>query len=270
MDKQSKWEEGSITVEASISLIFFSLAMICLLFFINVGRAQLRLQIAANNAAREISQYMYIMKVTGLYSVKSGIAEAGAGGAATVAKGEENFSTALEGINAIANKIGSTDYSNPQDVLDAIDQVKGDAGAVKESLSGLKDTISGVADNPVGFLKSMGALLTTVALDKANNWIFGDIIGGALVKKNLGGSEADALLKSMNVDKGLDGLDLSHCVILQNANSANKSEDVNIVIIYEVQVFPLLTKNFTVKYAVSASSHAWLGGDNLDIKKLVK
>ena len=127
-----------------------------------------------------------------------------------------------------------------------------------------------MAGDPVSFLKSMAALVSSGLLDQANNWIFGEVLGGALVRKNLGGDAADDFLKSLNVKVEDGGMDLSHSVILQNGHSANTSQDINIVVIYEVQVFPLLDKNFTVRYAVSASARAWLGGDNLKVKKLVK
>ncbi len=70
MMKRMKRERGSLTVEASISLTFFTLVMICIIMFINVGRAQMKLQLAANKSAQQISQYMYLVKITGLYNVK--------------------------------------------------------------------------------------------------------------------------------------------------------------------------------------------------------
>lgn len=272
MRDQRTRETGSITVEASISLTFFTFVMVCLLLFINVGRAQMRIQLAANNAAREIAQYMYLMKITGLYSVEQGMSEAGGTAASAIGSAEDNFNNAVAAIDKISNKVQNIDLSDPAGAIGTIKDASSDLGTIKDSAVGLKNTISGVASNPIGFLKSMGALVASGLLNHVNNWVFGEIIGGALVEKYLGGDEANTLLKNLNVkteDEG-GGLDLSHCVILQNGNSANKSQDVNIVVIYEVKVFPLLSKNFTVRYAVSASARAWLGGDNLKVVKLVK
>ena len=272
MRDQRTRETGSITIEASISMTFFTFVMVCLLLFINVGRAQMRIQLAANNAAREIAQYMYLMKITGLYSVSEGMSGAGQSAASTIGEAEQDFKNALDGINKISNKVDNTNFQDPSSVIGAIQSASGDLNTIKDSAKGLKSTLSSVASNPVGFLKSMGALVASGLLNHVNNWVFGEVIGGALVQKYLGGDEADAMLKSLNVkteDEG-GGLDLSHCVILQNGHSANKSEDVNIVVIYEVKVFPLLSKNFTVRYAVSASARAWLGGDELSVVKLVK
>lgn len=269
MNNQSNREAGSITVEASIALIFFTFVMICLLFFINVGRAQMRLQLAANNAAREIAQYMYLMKITGIYQAEQDIAGSSHGAVDAINNGESAFNKALDGVKAIADKAGGTDFSNPQAIQDLINNSQGDAESIKEAYGSLKSTLKGVADNPVGFLKSMAALVTTVATNKANNYLFGQLLGGALVEKNLGKDDADALLKSMNVVDGVDGLDLSQCTIFQQSKSANPAEDVNIVIVYEVRVFPLLNVNFKAKYAVSASARAWLGGDDPSVIKLV-
>ena len=272
MRDQRTRETGSITVEASISLTFFTFVMVCFLLFINVGRAQMRIQLAANNAAREISQYMYLMKITGLYSMEQDISQAGQPAAGLVGDAEDHFKNALEAINQISNNLKETDYQNAQSVVTAIQNSSSNLETIKDSAKGLKTTLSSVTSNPVGFLKSMGALVASGLLNHVNNWVFGEIIGGALVEKYLGGDQADALLKSLNVktEEEGGGLDLSHCVILQDGQSANTVEDVNIVVIYEVKVFPLLSKNFTVRYAVSASARAWLGGDNLKVVKLVK
>ena len=195
MRDQRTRETGSITVEASISLTFFTFVMVCLLLFINVGRAQMHIQLAANNAAREISQYMYLMKITGLYSMEQDISQAGQPAAGVVSDAEDDFNNAIEAINKLSNKVDNLDLSDPAGAVGTIKDAASDLGTIKDSAVGLKNTISGVASNPIGFLKSMGALVASGLLNHVNNWVFGEIIGGALVEKYLGGDQADALLK---------------------------------------------------------------------------
>lgn len=266
-------ENGSITVEASISLTFFTFVMVCILMFINVGRAQMKLQLAANKSAQQISQYMYILKITGLYNVKQGISQSGSSFSSTVGNAEDNIKNATKAISALAGKVGTVDFSNTDGMADSVKDIistgKDTASTVQGSYEGLSEIVGSIADNPIGFIKTMAAFFADGALDEANSQLFGNIIGKAIVLKSLG-DNPDSVLRRLNIKDGADGLQMRQSSILQAGNSANGADDVNIVIVYQVNVFPLLDKNITGTYAVSASARAWLGGDQLSIKKLVK
>lgn len=276
-------DDGSLTVEASISMTFFTLVMVCIIMFINVGRAQMKLQLAANKSAQQIAQYMYLVKISGLYNVKTSINGSGGKFVQTTANAEQNVNKALDALDALVNKVektkngytsGTISLADPtqavNQIKDLVDTGKNTASTVKTSYEGLSSIVSSIADNPVGFIKTIGAFFVDGALNEMNSRLFGQAIGGALVKKSLGGDDADAFLKNLNVDRGLEGLDLSQSVIFQPGHSANGAQDVNIVIIYKVNVLPLLNKNIKATFAVSASTRAWLGGDELNVRKFIK
>ena len=283
MMKRARNERGSLTVEASISLTFFTMVMVCIIMFINVGRAQMKLQLAANKSAQQIAQYMYLVKITGLYNVKSSISSSGGSFVDTTAKAEGHLDDAITALDKLVGEVGSTadsyvsgsvDFSDPSAVVDDIKGLvsTGEATAdqLESSYEGMSSIVSGVADNPVGFIKSIAAFFLNGAMDEANSRIFGQVIGKALVQKSLGGSEADAFLKNLNVEGGMSGLNMNQSVIFQPGHSANGAQDVNIVIIYKVNVLPLLNKNIKATFAVSASARAWLGGDELGVRKFIK
>lgn len=62
-----KDESGSLTIEASVSMVLFSFVMVFLLTLINASRAKAIIQTSLDKAALEISQIMYLYEATGLY-----------------------------------------------------------------------------------------------------------------------------------------------------------------------------------------------------------
>ena len=63
---KSREEKGSITLEASIFLVLFIVFYMMMMGLIQIVRAQVILQYAANETAREISQYSYVLTKTGI------------------------------------------------------------------------------------------------------------------------------------------------------------------------------------------------------------
>ena len=57
-----KRQKGSITVEATLFLPLFFLAFVSIYSLISFTRAQLIVQYAADQAAKEVAQYSYILE----------------------------------------------------------------------------------------------------------------------------------------------------------------------------------------------------------------
>ena len=66
-----KENKGSLTVEASLSLIIFIFAFLSILYLCKFARAQIVLQHAVNQTAKEISQYSYLTNKLGLKNDKT-------------------------------------------------------------------------------------------------------------------------------------------------------------------------------------------------------
>jgi len=66
-----KENKGSLTVEASLALIVFIFAFLSILYLAKFVRAQVVLQHAVNQVAKEISQYSYLANKLGLKNDKT-------------------------------------------------------------------------------------------------------------------------------------------------------------------------------------------------------
>ena len=63
-------QKGSITVEASLFIPMFLFAFMSIYSLVFFVRAQLVIQYAADQAAKEVAQYSYILKKTGILDRK--------------------------------------------------------------------------------------------------------------------------------------------------------------------------------------------------------
>lgn len=61
-----KKERGSITVEAALFLPVFLMAFLTIYNLVYFARAQMLMQYAADQAAKEVAQYSYILEKTGI------------------------------------------------------------------------------------------------------------------------------------------------------------------------------------------------------------
>ena len=66
--KKNNSENGSLTVEATVFLTIFILFVLVVYDFLQIARAQVILQYAANQAAMEISEYSYVLTKAGITS----------------------------------------------------------------------------------------------------------------------------------------------------------------------------------------------------------
>lgn len=73
--KENKKCRGSLTLEASIVLVTFLVFYMAILSAINMYRAQVLIQNAANQTAQEIAQYTYILKKAGLADFGQGASD---------------------------------------------------------------------------------------------------------------------------------------------------------------------------------------------------
>ena len=268
--RNERSQKGSISIEASISLVAFTFFIVCVLLLINVSRVQMRLQTAADKAVREVTGYLYLYKVSGLYDVDISIQQSGNRSAGAINTAIQSFDQIADGVEKVADKIGGVTSAGDmkgryQALSDTIKQGRETGNVLQEQYGTLSGLISSVSDNPIAYLRSLGAMAVSTGWNKAKSYIIGSLLAKNLTLKYLGGAEAaDKMLKSYRVEKGVEGLDFScSCIFDQNSDSANPLEDVNIVILYKMNVAPLMGKLFTQLFCVTASARGWLGGDTL-------
>lgn len=269
-------EKGSITIEASVSLVLFTFVMVTLLTFINVGRTQAIIQNALNKSAAEISQYTYLYYLSGLYEfdqeVQATLSDPAAGA-------EDKLNGMLDSVDGTVSGVEQLFASISKTKSDAetlnIEEMKADydaalthAGTAKEKFDALMGQVGDIADNPLSFVKGLAAMGLSCGINWAKAFIIGSVLSKSICTKYLGAyidssnvsqySEeyADQLLKDRGIEEGLDGLNFAYSSIFYK----DTPTDINIVVVYDVKVLPLLG-DWTVTFAQSASCCAWLGGD---------
>jgi len=68
-------ENGSVSIEATISLTAFMFLFITIYSLITVCRAQSKIAVAVNSVAKELSQYSYLYGLTGLNETQEKISK---------------------------------------------------------------------------------------------------------------------------------------------------------------------------------------------------
>lgn len=277
---ENKRNKGSVTLEASMSMILFMFVMVTLLMFINISRTQAIIQNALNKSAMEIAEYTYLYYSTGIYELDQELQNTVGGKAKEAEKKLSNMAKSVDGMadgiekafSAIAGIGDDGEKLTVEGLKSSMDAALKNAGSATEKFDALKGQLGDIAENPMSFVKGLAAMGISYGMDAGKAFVVGSLLSrsictkylGAYTEKNKGGKRigkyseeyADKMLKRRGVVDGLSGLDFSNSSIFYKGHPT----DINIVVIYEVKVMPLLG-NFKVKFAQSASCSGWLGGD---------
>lgn len=247
-------ENGSVTIEATISLSAFMFAVVTLLTIVNICVAQSKISIAINSAAKELSQYSYLYSLTGINESES-VLQAEADETKSDINGV--FSDMNDMFTEIQN-LGDNEVSsgNISGVLESVDNIEQAGGALKESLSEL-------ASDPKQLAFGMAKILASDALDVAKSRLIAAPLSKALCKKNLvseSGGNVESYLKLLGVKPNangsyLDGLDFSKSTIFPGG-----SNEIRINVSYDIKVIALLPIDFSFHFNQTAVTHGWLLG----------
>ena len=137
-----KRQKGSITVEATLFLPLFFLAFVSIYSLISFTRAQLIVQYAADQAAKEVAQYSYILEKIGILDSLDGLNSRSEDFEKNIKSIEEQLQTvqqagenALNGEDPVGNTI--------------------EAGKAAKDAYG---TVSGYVDDPESFISGVLAV----------------------------------------------------------------------------------------------------------------
>lgn len=260
-------DRGSVTIEATISLVSFIFVIVTIFSFISICRAQVLIQIAINEAAKEISQYSYLYKITGLKTYEQKLDEAGNEAAqktdAVIVSTDKvmdsmgdlyDFLGSMSGSNSTPGKIDSATYSEAKD---KVNNLSGSAGD-------LNTDIENLMSDPKGLMMGFSALAGQDVVERLKTDVIG-ALAKAISKKNfeLKNQEkitivdADQRLRGLGVVNGLSGLDFTHSIIFQNGTS----DDIKITVVYQIKTIQLLPIEDTATFCQTASTRGWLYGD---------
>lgn len=261
--KKMKSENGSVTVEATISLSAFMFAIVTILTIINICIVQARVSYAINTTAKEISQYSYLYSLTGFNNSQSELYEAGK-------EDTQDLTQILSDVNTVYNEIenlGQTGNQSTQDIdsiLSAWDGVAGSVDTIEAAGSSIEDSISNIASNPKKLLFGIAKLAGSEGFDLVKSRLIAAPLSKVLCQKHLVDTEngdVDAYLKHLGVVPSatgsyIDGLDFSNSTLFPYG-----SNKITINVSYDVKIIPLLPLDFSFHFNQTAVTHGWLSGE---------
>lgn len=264
MLKKLKNENGSVTIEATISLSSFMFAIVTVLTLVNVSIAQAKISYAINTTAKEISQYSYLYALTGINESQGNVEQGGA-------QAKEDIGKILTDVNTVYNEIenlgqtGNKTPENIEDIMNAWDSVSNSLGNIQDAGSSLESTLTDIADDPKNLMFGIAKLAASESFDLAKSRLIAAPLAKIMVKKHLVNSEGgnvDAYLKFLGIKPSatgsyLDGLDFTKSTLFPHG-----SNQIKINVSYDMKVIALLPLDFTFHFNQTAITHGWLAGES--------
>lgn len=270
-------ERGSATIEAIISFTGFLFVIFTILNVVNFCRAQMLISNAVDTATKEITQYSYFYKMSGLQKFSEDISN-------NAEDGKTNLNDVLGTVDGLYSSIGTAVDNTTQhatNVQDAVEEgnfnlteiqntlasIKSDGTNIETSMNSVMSAFDSVQDNPLLYMKSIIAVAGNESLDMLKSHVIAAPLAKSFTAKHFGKTTAEAndFLKGLGVVDGLDGMNFKMSTIF----SSDSPEDVHIVVYYRlkiVQIFGWAT--LEVPMCKESVARAWLGGD--DVQKVVE
>lgn len=221
---RTKREKGSITLEASIFLVLFIAFYLSMMNLIQIARAQVILQYAANETAREISQYSYVL-------TKLGIVDKRVATSTQAAAFSADARQLLDDIEAVGNVLTSGG-----DIVGSVQN----AGQHAQDFFGDSDALM---NNIFSLIKTWGADMLSDAVIEA---IVRDTVEEQI--ENMSSKGADEYLIDLGIDNGMGGLDFSSSSWANAANGGMPELEVSIVYVidFHLGIIELEPRRFKV------------------------
>lgn len=256
-------EDGSVTVEATISLSAFMFTIVTILTIVNICLAQARMSYALNTTAKEISQYSYLYSLTGFNQSQSDLYESGK-------QDTQELNQLLSDINTVYNEIenlgnsGKQTPNNVEDIVSSWDNIVGSAEKIEGAGNSIYKSLSDIASDPKEVMFGIAKLLGSEGLDLAKSKLIAAPLAKVMIQKHLVNSkdgDVEEYLQFLGVVPSgtgtyLDGLDFSESTLFPNG-----SNEIRINVQYDIKVIPLLPIDFTFHFNQTAVTHGWLAGE---------
>lgn len=229
--EKEKREKGSITLEASIFLVIFIVFYLIMMDFIQIARAQVILQYAANEAAREISQYSYVLTKTGIV--------------------EKRVSTSSQAA-AFRNKATEL-LDDIEEVGNAIATGTGVAASAQQAGQHVYDFFS----DPDALMNNIFSLIKTEGANMLNSMVTEAIVEGIVEEQieNMSAKGADQYLKDLGIEGGMSGLNFSGS---RWANAANGGmPELEVSVAYTIDFHLGIIELEPRKFRVCAKTALW-------------
>lgn len=247
---------GAIVIEATVSLSVFMFAIVVVLSIVNICYAQMKMGVAVNQTAKELSQYGYLYDRMGLAKEQQEL----------VKKGEESKNLiddttgSLVGIMDGMKSMGDTAKNVSIDNLsDSAKSISSNWKSIKDDAGEVKDNVSEVLDDPKKFALGLLALGGDTIVEKAKTQLLVVPFSKYMFKRTLKSNEnADSepfLQKLRIVPSGnsyIDGLDFSESCFCKDGK-----HEINVVVKYKIKVLDLLGNDITMNFVQHGKTTCW-------------
>ncbi|MCI8967189.1 MAG: pilus assembly protein [Lachnospiraceae bacterium] len=217
-------EKGSITLEASVFLVLFIVFYLAMMDLIQIARAQVILQYAANETAREISQYSYVL-------TKLGIVDKRVATSTQAAAFRADAQELLDDIEALGNVLTSGG-----DIVGSVQN----AGQHAQDFFG----------DPDALMNNIFSLIKTWGADMLSDAVIEAIVRATVEEQieHMSSKGADEYLIDLGIDSGMGGLDFSSSSWANAANGSMPELEVSIayVIDFHFGIIELEPRRFKV------------------------
>ena len=272
LDKRS--QNGSIVVEGILSFCGFLLFIFTILNIVNYCRVQSLISNAVDSAAKEMSQYAYFYKMSGLQKLEGKIAENGQMGAdnlnnviGTVDNLYKSLGTLVDNSAAnVTNVTNAVESGTLQlnDVNAAINGISHDASLASTSMNTVLNAFNRVDNDPLLYMRSMVAVAASGTLDGIKSYVIAAPLARLFFAKHFGDTleEANEVLENLGVVGGLYNMNFNTSTIFSPTSQESQNE-IHIVVYYKLkltQFFNMTDKELA--FCKEARTIAWLGGDN--------
>lgn len=239
-------DSGAIVIEATVSLSVFMFAIVVVLSIVNICYAQMKMGVAVNQTAKELSQYGYLYNRMGLDEKQQELVKKGEESQNLIDDTTESLVGIMDGMKSIRENV-------------SIDNLSDSAKSIKEDAEKVKDNASEVMENPKEFVFGLLALFGNKSFDDAKINLIVAPFSRSMFKRTLKSNEnADSepfLQKLRIVPSGnsyIDGLDFSDSCFCKDGK-----HEINVVVKYKIKVLDLLGNDITMNFVQHGKTTCW-------------
>ena len=274
--QRERSERGSATVEAVVAFTGFLMVIFTILNVVNYCRAQMLISNAMDTAAKELSQYAYFYKMSGLQKFDKAVKDNSDIGA----KNLDGVIGTVDGLYKSMTKMKEDGIQEATKITNAfegkanvVETVKNtlttmdtDVTNIDTNINSVMSAVVGVGDDPILYMKSIIAVAGNESIDLLKSHVIAAPLAKLFFVKHFGESfeEANEKLKQLGVKDGLDGMNFK----MSSVFSSEEPENIHLAVYYKLQLAQFF-KGLELEVPICKESvtRAWLGGDNV-VKKV--
>lgn len=235
-------DTGSASIEATISLFAFLMAMMTIYLFLNLCIVQARIAFAVEAAAKDMAQYSYLYHAFGLEEMVDGFKD-------QVEEKKQMAAGLLDSLGLMGQEGEIQIRKAVTDPQDYFGKLSGELsfGTIKNTALQVENAVK----NPQELMGSMIALAGSEWMKGKHSNLVAAPLAKVLVKHHLG----DMDLERFGVKGGSDGMNFNLSTMLEDDG------DITVIVVYEIDLSKVVPFFSPFLVCQRAQAKAWLGGD---------